>query len=190
MTLNQMQTVVGIDPSLTCTGVAVVTAESHPWTSSVVKVTSTGKKDDDWYRRSQRLDYLKFSVVEYVPFKSLVVMESPSYGAIGGSAHDRSGLWWMIFNWLRFERECLVLPVSSAQRQKYATGKGNADKDTVLAAAIKRYPDIDITNNNTADAVIFAAIGCRLLGEPLEESLPTTHLDAMKKIKLPDLAEI
>lgn len=83
-----------------------------------------------------------------------------------------------------------LLVVTPAQLKTYATGKGNASKDAVLAAAVKRYPAWDITGNDVADAVVLMAIGSRLLGHPIEASLPQTHLRALDKLALPtDLKE-
>ena len=77
------------------------------------------------------------------------------------------------------------MPVPPSCRAKYATGKGNAGKDEVLLAASRRYPHAPIVGNDDADAVVLAAIGARLLGEPVEDSLPKTHLDALAKLTLP-----
>ena len=38
---------------------------------------------------------------------------------------------------------------------------------------------------NQADAVALAAMGARLLGEPIEDALPKAHLDALAKLALP-----
>lgn len=54
--------------------------------------------------------------------------------------------------------------VSPAELKKYATGKGNADKDTVMLAAAKLCPTI--TNNDEADAWWLWAIGMHLLEAP------------------------
>ena len=79
----------------------------------------------------------------------------------------------------------LVVPASS--RAKYATGRGNAGKDEVLLAVSRRYPHAPIVNNDQADAVALAAMGARLLGEPIEDSLPKTHLDALAKLAAPEI---
>ena len=71
-------------------------------------------------------------------------------------------------------------------RATYATGKDNAGKDAVLAAVVRRYPDVDVTGNDEADALVMAAMGARLLGHPLEDSLPQSHLRALAGLELPD----
>lgn len=43
--------------------------------------------------------------------------------------------------------------ISPSAIKKHATGKGNAKKDAMLIAAARRWPDIDIADNNHADAL-------------------------------------
>ena len=182
MKLDDYQSVVGLDLSLTSTGIAAYRPE-HGY--STTRVHSTGKKSDTWAQRRDRLAILVGEIATTVDcFRSLILVEAPSYASAGAGTHDRSGLWWWVYNALH-EMNCTIIPVAPSQRMKYATGVGGgpkASKDAVLAAAVKRYPDIDITGNDVADAVLLMAIGMRLLGQPIETSLPQTHLDALTKI--------
>ena len=100
-----------------------------------------------------------------------------------GSAHDRSGLWWMTVDMIAARGLGFPLVVPPTVRAKYATGKGNAGKDEVLAAVIRRYPAAQVNNNDEADALVIAAIAARLGGDPIEESLPVAHLDALKTLR-------
>jgi crossover junction endodeoxyribonuclease RuvC len=187
------RTIVGLDLSLTSTGIALV----HPGGEITTKrVRSTGKKDDTWQRRYARLNALSGEISSYIPPRSLIVIESPSYASTTGSQHDRSGLWWLVWlatytrHWHQ-DSWCDFIPVTPAQRMTYAVGKGGGrgtDKDNILAATIRRYPDIDITGNDIADAVILAAIGARLIGSPLEQTLPQANLRALQKLELPNAA--
>lgn len=160
---------VGIDPSLTSTGIAVhdrVNGEGI----TTHRIQSKGTKQDSWATRGQRILKIADQIEQEVPIGSLVVVESPSYGSQGGAQHDRAGLWWEIHHRLR-DSSCTVVSATPSQRMKYVTGTGRADKDKVLAAAIRRYPDLDITGNDIADAVIFMAMAARLAGEPIEVAI-------------------
>jgi crossover junction endodeoxyribonuclease RuvC len=181
--------IVGIDPSLTSTGIAIIHPGGDPEVTTK-RVTSKGSKDATWYERGKRINDLAEQITDVLCRDSLVIIESPSYASVSTSSHDRSGLWWAIF-----EKATAwgseVLPVTPAQRMTYAVGKGGGrgtDKDNILAAAIRRYPDVDITGNDIADAVILAAIGARLTGSPLEASLPAANLRALQKLELPTAA--
>lgn len=173
--------VCGIDPSLTATGLAVII----DGTVTTGTINSKGKKADTWEQRRERLTLLSNRIVNSVPVDALVMIEAPAYSSNVGSIWDRAGLWWSIYFALH-KRDHAIIPVSPGQRAKYGSGKGNAGKDEVLAAVVRRYLDVDVPNNNVADALVLAAMGARLLGHPIEESLPKAHLDAMELIALPE----
>jgi Holliday junction resolvasome RuvABC endonuclease subunit len=175
--------VTAIDLSLTSTGVASA--------AGLRRIVSKGTADADLHTRAARLGGLAWSIVDAVvndirALPDLVVIEGPSYGSRHGSAHDRSGLWWLVVDLLR-AHDIPVAEVAPQSRAKYATGNGGAGKDRVLAAAIKRYPDADIDGNDVCDAHILRAMGLRHLGEPLEKSLPQTHLGALRHVHWPEV---
>jgi hypothetical protein len=99
-----------------------------------------------------------------------------------GHPHDRSGLWWLVYDMLA-AKSCTVVSVAPTSRAKYATGKGNAGKDAVLAEVIRKHLDLDIRSNDVADAVILDDIARRLSGQPADTP-PATHLKAMEGITL------
>jgi Holliday junction resolvasome RuvABC endonuclease subunit len=57
----------------------------------------------------------------------------------------------------------LAIPVGTVK--KLATGKGNAKKDAMLAAAAARWPGIQIEDDNQADAMFIAEAAAREIGE-------------------------
>lgn len=50
-------------------------------------------------------------------------------------------------------RRIEITSKSPSELKKYATGKGNANKDLMLAAARKRWPDLELVDDNHADAL-------------------------------------
>lgn len=173
--------IIGIDPSLTSTGVAVI----DPATGVTLhRVQSKGRKDASLTERDHRLRDLANRIYQHIQTPDLVVIESPAYSNSLGSMHDRSGLWWLTVRHLHADH-IPVLEVPPTTRAKYATGRGNAGKDEVLASVIRRYPHTDVTGNDVADALTLAAIGARLTGWPLEGTIPKTNLTALTKLHLP-----
>lgn len=164
--------VVGVDLSLTATGVA----DRH----GATVITSSGHRDDTLLQRRERLGCIRRAVLDWTDSADLVVLEAPSYGSKGGSAHDRAGLWWLVVSAL-MHRGIRVVEVAPSTRAKYATGNGRADKDAVLTAAVRRLA-IHVSNNNAADAAWLCAIGHDLLGDPLLE-LPATHRAALVTVR-------
>lgn len=174
--------VVGLDLSLTATG--FVCSDGSP-TPVVKTIRSKGKEDDSLLDRSIRLDNLAETIIGSMPdgiAEALVAVgiETPSYGNTTGHHHDRSGLWWLVVSRL-LARGYNVFEVTPNQLKKYATGRGNASKMEVVAAAIKRYPEFDISNDNEADATVLVAFLSRALRMPIEIILPKVNLSALDK---------
>lgn len=170
---------VGLDLSLTATGIAVI-EEDGTYTTRVLP--SKGTKGATLRDRGVRLHNLAADIVIAACTADIVCIEGPSYGQTTGSHHDRSGLWWLVVDALMGE-DLDLIEITPAQVKKYATGKGNAGKDAVLASVIRRYDAAPVETNDEADAFVLAAIAARLDGHPIETSLPQTHLDALKAVK-------
>lgn len=179
-----MTTVAGLDLSLTSTGLVLVLDNGEAYTHTV---TSKGKKGASVAETAHRLSKLTNDITRWLyDFEvhiDLAVIEAPSFGSTTGSQHERGGLWWSVAMRLH-SFGVPIAAVSPQGRAKYATGKGNAGKDVVLAAAVRRYVDIDITGNDVADAVILAAMGKRHVGEPIDD-VTGVSLDAIGAVKWP-----
>lgn len=156
--------VLGVDPSLTATGLAT----AYPGGELVAEVEGRkGKLGEDLATRAARLSTLVLHVAEHVgvwrgPAPVLVVIEGPSHGSRGGSAWDRAGLWWGIVN-ACLGKGALVAVCSPSTRAQWATGKGNADKAAV-AARVAKLTDADLPSADHADAAALALIGAHRLG--------------------------
>lgn len=158
--------VVGVDPSLTGTGVACATLNrdgSVSWESFTVKSKASAPSIA---ARMKRLSWIKRSALARLVPGSLMVIEAPAYSRSQGSRHERSGLWWLIVD-LATEKGSRAVEVSPTARAKYATGRGNASKAEVVAAVSARYGVVP-ANDNEADAIALAALGFRLAGFPIE----------------------
>ncbi len=183
--MTHFDIVAGLDLSLTSTGLAKI--GTAPGSVPAIRtIKSAGSQTDTYTERHDRLFEIRSAVLAELPFdpETIVVLEGPSYGSTTGSQHDRSGLWWMVYDALRSLGHVVVV-VAPTGRAKYATGKGNAGKDAVLAATVRRYSDIAIDGNDIADAVNLMAIGRRLIGQPFDDPMPALNLTAMEKVSLP-----
>ena len=170
---------VGLDLSLTSTGIATI----HGDLITVRRVTSKASQGDT-SDTAQRLDRIVADVLGSVPLSddTHVAIEGPSYGSVGPGQHVRGGLWWLIRTALAREGIHTII-ASPSTVKKYATGKGNAGKDAVLAAVIKRYPQVDVTGNDEADALVLAAIAARAAGRPIDLNLPIVQVQATKAVR-------
>lgn len=167
----------GIDLSLTGTGLTLISDEGIK--TALVKSKGDAKATLD--ERAARLSMLSETILQHaslVADDGVIVIEQPAYSQTAGSHHDRSGLWWMIVGRL-IELGYHVVEIAPTSVKKYACGKGNAAKDAVLAAVVKRYPQADVTDNNIADSLVLAAMGARWLKRPIDINLPVLNVTAM-----------
>jgi crossover junction endodeoxyribonuclease RuvC len=168
---------IGIDPSLSETGIVGIRGNKIIF-SHLIK---TKKTEDTPAAELQRiLDIvaeIKFFLEKYNP--GIVIMESVAMNARNTTALVQlSGLNYflrevMFKNYNSF----LVTPTGL---KKFATGKGNCQKDLILLEIYKRYK-ISFNNNNSADAFILAKIGNAIMNK--EEKLTKSQKEVIKIIK-------
>ena len=137
-----MTRVLGLDLSLTATGYAYNEEDI-----GVIRSKAKGER---------RLAEIRDAVEEFAFEADVVVLEGYSY-ASANQAHQIGELGGVIRLTL-WQRRKPFAEVPPAVLKKYATGKGNADKDAMLAAAIRRF-GFEGDNNNAADAWLLRAMG-------------------------------
>jgi crossover junction endodeoxyribonuclease RuvC len=180
--------IVGLDLSLTSTGYCRLELQPGVVGPEAVTITtrrieSKPSKDPTLARRSTRLRKIAGQVTSLCAQGDLVCVEGPTYASTTGAAHDRAGLWWLIVGRLT-GAGLNVVEIPPANVKTYATGKGNAGKDAVLAAVVMRYQNlVTVTGNDVADALILAAMGARWIGQPIEDTIPATHLRATRTVR-------
>lgn len=170
-----MDAVVGIDLSLTSTGLARVERDNVLVTGLA---TSTGKTKDSLTVRFIRQTNLTNQILEFVKadVPSLVVIESLfASGQVGGAQLDRFGLWWRVVGSLLLW-EIPVIEVAATQAKKFLAGSGKADKGTMVRAAGKAWPDWEPStahsSEDEADAIALASIGLALQAKETDVRLP------------------
>ncbi len=166
--------VIGLDLSLTCTGVA-----GAEWTDFI--------RPKVGLRGHPRLDFIVDQVVTFIRNADLVVIEGPSFG--GGVKHrheDLAGLRVMVRHacWRRGIPYAIVPP---SCRALYAAGKGSASKGEVRTSVAERYGiELDGTARyDRADAYTLASMGLHHLGHPLAE-VPEKNATALDGCQWPD----
>lgn len=182
-----MMRVAGVDLSMTSTGLACTDGQRI----NLARITSKAGPDT-LPARSARLRGLAGRLANLIGAHNphIVAIEAPAFGATGGRAHDRSGLWWLLVARLTGAGYPLV-EVPPTVLKMWATGAGNADKDKVLAAAIRTWPAVDVDGNDTADALWLAALAARAYHHPIDPwpTVPVARARAVTRITWPDLTE-
>lgn len=161
--------VTGLDLSYTSTGLAVFQAGAV----SAFRLTD-GKK----LKGHKRLVYLRHTVCEIGRGSTHITVEGAAYERPQGQ-HKMGGLWWLVMHCLWLENpDAVVVVVDPRTLKQYVLGKRSGEKDEVMLAAAKRYPDAGIVNHDTADAVVLAAMTLDMLGKPLAV-VPQSHKAAL-----------
>lgn len=158
---------VGIDPSLTCTGIATIDDTGRVETRRVA-APSLGTTLQA--RRDRMRKAIAGILAPIPPRVGVTVIEVP-FAAKQFGAHDqRLALYWWLVDQLLARGP--VVEVKPPQRAKLATGNGGAGKKDVVAAMRAAYPEARIPDDNVADALALAAAGARWLGHPTRTYTP------------------
>lgn len=145
--------VVGIDPSLSATGVADDHGQLH--------VLKQKPADGD-----QRLVNIREGVARFTLHADLIVMEDLPRNAMA------AGVTGMVQGVIREYLQQHSIPyvtITPATLKKFASGKGNAQKPQMRAAWLS-YSGDDVADDNKVDAAWLRVIGLHLAGQ-----LPANH---------------
>lgn len=178
-----MTAIIGLDLSLTATGIATMDKASK----LDVHTVTTRKTGHE--RLNHILDTIEDRVGGYERAWDLVVVEGASYASQGSARWQLAELHGLVKHqlWLQSLPYVLVAPQA---RAKYATGRGNAGKDEVLLAVDRRYGHlIRVGDNNSADALVLVAMAADHYGQPLA-TVPQINREALAKVEWPDLQEV
>lgn len=172
--------VLGLDLSLTATGLAAVWADGSFDTRTI---TTAGKRGDSLADRERRISHIAADVLGFAEMSgfTLAVVEGPSVMSKGGSNWDRAGLWWRVIHTLGAPNYAVAAPTTV---KKWAAGKGNADKAAVAVGVARLWPSFECTSDNEADALALASMGAQRLGMALFPKR-AHHSDALLKVEWP-----
>ncbi len=187
---NGSQTVIGLDLSLTRTGIAI-------WRDGVMRTTSTVSQPigaQSWDERNTRIVGQAGSIIRWLshnawtdgqPYADLAVIEAPIlHGPQTGSFFDRAQLWGGVYSKLRSSGwRVPVAVVNVATLKAWATGKGNADKAMMLHAARREWPGV--LNDDEADSAWLASLGACAIGDQPFDLKPRHHA-ILTKIQWPE----
>jgi Holliday junction resolvasome RuvABC endonuclease subunit len=164
--------VVGIDVSLTKTGVAIVDTETRTVTAGRVVSASLG---EGVVPMRNRIRKAVDGVLGWMPHAiDLVVLERPlpARGGFASLQLERAAAYWFLVDQLVPRCGGAIADVHPSTRAMLATGNGHAKEAEVLARIRSDFPDLVVADDNVADAVALAAGGAAWLGTRLIEYSP------------------
>ena len=156
--------IIGIDPSLTATGIVVLRNGEVELAESTNNRPELGIIERVKLIRNRILEIeadLSDDKGKKYESPALIVIEGFSFASKGRSVFDIAYLGWRIREELERLREQDNVPwieVSPTQVKKFATGKGNTNQEIILQQVYKRW-NYETDNNNIADAFVLAKIG-------------------------------
>jgi Holliday junction resolvasome RuvABC endonuclease subunit len=145
---------VGLDLSLTATGVAV-SVDDLPiamWTLN----------DCPYDNGIERLDWILAVVIDYCREADMVAVEGLSYGSHTPSALERAGLWHLVAHGL-WKRGIKSASIPPTVLKKYVAGKGTAEKSIMIREVYRRW-NIMAANDNESDGAGLVMIARGIMG--------------------------
>jgi Holliday junction resolvasome RuvABC endonuclease subunit len=179
-----MATVVGIDPSLTSAGVAVLTDGQI---TSIEHFGFTGTNHPTWQFRSRRVRWVCAQVAAVLATHNvdLVVIEGiPEHGKILPSTLDRAGLWHGLYG-VADHDDTPIAVMNPSTLKAWTTGSGSAKKAAMLAQVRGWFPAQRITCDDEADAIALALTGAFHLGDPMPFEVKPRHTTGLEKVAWP-----
>jgi Holliday junction resolvasome RuvABC endonuclease subunit len=192
-----MSYIVGLDLSLTSTGIAVLSnlppavkmcGDVAP--AVLRSVGEDGKRADSYRTRSRRVRRQCTAIMRILDgyldgYVTLAVIEGPVYaGKVLPSYFDRAGLFHGIYGALD-ARGIPIAVVSPTTGHQFVTGKGHADKSDIVVEASKWWPEVFVHNDDEADALGYAAMGAMHAGLKLPFRPRARHYNAVATVDWP-----
>lgn len=157
---------VGLDPSLTCSGVAI--ANGTEVTTRRVMAPNQGKS---LLARRNRIRFALDGILTPIPHRvDVTVIEVPHSKQQFGAQNERIALYWFLVDQLAARGP--VVEVAPSQRAKLATGNGRATKGDVVAVTRAAFPEAQIPDDNVGDAIALMWAGARWVGAEMPTYLP------------------
>ncbi|MCZ9631332.1 crossover junction endodeoxyribonuclease RuvC [Rhodococcus sp. BH5] len=161
--------IVGLDPSLTAAGVAILSHPKNADSPNIPKLNTVGVSGSESATLAERsiriVDQRDRIIRSMPPSVCLVVIEALPFSApkFAGLYQERCALYYALVEFLA-RRKIPVVEVSATTLKKYATGDGRADKREVVNAMRDLWPHARVRNDNEADALALATMGAMRLG--------------------------
>lgn len=174
--------IAAFDLSLTATGFAISYPILDLAPSSDLR---SGVIHTEGMKGLKRLGYLRERVLELSVGADIIVIEGLAFGAKGNAMLDLAGLAAVVRLAIADRGEQPYVDIPPASMKLFATGKGNAPKDEVLTAAVRKL-DYQRSDHNEADALWLLQMAQLYAGDLIAGNEHQRR--ALAKIVWPELA--
>lgn len=171
--------ILGIDQSLTDTGICILTENDHKLLS--IKT----KPDKSEFGDLNRCRYIRNEIGKILSNNNfdLIVLEGFSYGSKGRKLFTIAALGFFIRDVLVNENNKILIP-TPGQLKKFVAGKGKGVEKAVMMMKTLSKWGVEISNNNQCDAFGLAKLGeAFLLDNPQYDYQKAVIKELRKKFK-------
>jgi crossover junction endodeoxyribonuclease RuvC len=154
--------VLGLDLSLTGTGMCVVETGAGRGLLTTINTTAKTRTED-------RLISIRRTIAQASSGVDAAIIEGLSYGSVGGAQAERSALHWMV----RVDLYQLGVPyviVTPMSLKKFVCGTAKVEKSMMIREVFRRW-NVEATNDNEADAAALAHLGLVYYGQAEHQTL-------------------
>ncbi len=177
--------VVGVDPSLTSTGISVIAETGELVGSHRIKTEATGKLVQ---HRMDRLTILlsRFAQIVGAAKPEAVCIEAYSFGSSGGQAWDRIELGGMLRYWCH-NNGFKMFEVAPSRLKKWACGNGAAEGKIPIVNALNKRYGVQFNTSDEYDAYALGRMAFQLVGFSVAgEEIPKYQQEAIDAILNPE----
>jgi Holliday junction resolvasome RuvABC endonuclease subunit len=156
--------VLGLDLSLTGTGMCVVESNAGDGKGLLATINTTAKT-----RTEDRLISIRRTIAQASNGADAAIIEGLSYGSVGGAQAERSALHWMV----RVDLYQLGVPyvvVTPMSLKKFVCGTAKAEKSMMIREVFRRW-NVEAKNDNEADAAALAHLGLVYYGQAEHQTI-------------------
>lgn len=162
--------VLGIDPSLSCTGIACVSGG---------RLQTTRLEPPKQVKGSRRLAWFYESLAKILDATGAEVVAIEGYAYAANARQHALGELGGVYRLCMHLRNQDFLIVPPTVLKKFSTGKGNADKSIVAKELFKRFA-VDLESNDEVDAAGLALIALAKVDSRFQ--LPNTQQECLDKV--------
>jgi crossover junction endodeoxyribonuclease RuvC len=171
-----IKSIIGLDMSLTEPGWAKYNIEKKELTSGVIDV----KQYKGLIRINAIVEAINDLYEDSIDTEHhLVILEGYSFGSKGAAVISIGELGGVV-RYELWKNKTKYIEVAPTSAKKFLTGTGTAQKSVIIKEVYKKY-NIDVNNDNEADAINLAYIGRAITKDP-EIKLNKTQEEVINKI--------
>jgi len=166
-----MECYLGVDPSLTGCAVAAIDSKG---------TFIESQRFNNKLRGVERLIFIREKVYQFICAYNVQLIGIEGYARGARNRQEEAGELGGLLRIIFYERNIPWIDIAPSQLKKFATGKGDTQKDHVLLAIYKKW-GIEFQTNDEADAFVAAQVA-RAMNLLKHDDLQKYEIEVLKKL--------